>query len=121
MHFNILDRAITITDILVADQATGMIDYVLRQFKIWYLIPSFICLILFILSLKLFKKNGQNTKTNKKIIILMIVLIISTRLLAITSLGNSTSKDNWNFWNIPKNVYNEYDSPSRSLIISGIY
>lgn len=121
VHFNILDRILTITDILVADQAGGMVGYVLRQFKLIYLIPSIISLILFVISIKLAKNSTIKKDKNKKIIILSIILIISTRYLATLSLGNEVEKNNYNFWNTPKNIYNDYNSTSRSFIISGTY
>lgn len=124
MHFNILDRILTITDFLVADQAGGMIDYVLRQLKIEYIIPAIISLTLFTISLKLTKNTKSNTtpkNKKRKIAVLIIILIISTRGLAIISLGNKVEPNNWNFWNTPKNIYNDYNSPSRSFIISGTY
>ena len=123
MHFNILDRILTITDFLVADQAGGMVEYVLMQLKFIYVIPTILSLILFIISLKLMNQMNIKIKKDKKIpiITLTIILIISTRALAITSLGNKVDNNNWNFWNTHKNIYNDYNSPSRSFIISGTY
>jgi len=46
LHFNILDRMITITDILVADQGAGMIGYILRQIKFSYIIILLLLIIL---------------------------------------------------------------------------
>ena len=123
MHFNILDRILKITDILVVDQAGGMTGYILDQIKIIYIMPIIISLTLFIITLKLTKNIKTDIKKKKKthIAILTIILIISTRSLAITSLGNKVENDKWNFWNTEKNIYIDYNSPSRSFIISGIY
>jgi len=123
VHFNILDRIFTITDILVADQAGGMVEYVLRQFKLIYIIPAILSIILFIISTKLTNNNNItiNKNKNKKIIILSLILILSTRYLATLSLGKEVENNNWNFWNTPKNIYNDYNSTSRSFIISGTY
>lgn len=123
VHFNILDRAITFTDLLIADQATGMVGYTLSQIKLEYIIPTIISLTLFFISIKLTKTTTTTIPKKKKkyITILAVILIISTRALAINTLGNKVEDNAWNFWNTPKNVYLDYNSPSRSLIISGIY
>lgn len=123
IHFNILDRILTITDILVVDQAANMTEYVLRQIKLEYLIPSLISIILTVITLNLTKKTKITISKNKKnkIIILFIILIILTKTLAITSLGNKVNDEDWNFWNTEKNIYIDYNSPSRSFIISGLY
>jgi len=123
VHFNILDRVITMTDILIADQAGGMLGYALGQLKIYYFIPIIISIILLLISLKILKKANLNITKEKKLytIFLLLILIFSTRLLAITTLGNKVEDNNWNFWNNTKNIYLDYNSPSRSFIISGTY
>jgi len=123
LHFNILDRMITITDILVADQGAGMIGYILRQIKFSYIIILLLSIIFLIISIRLMNKENK-IKTKKKtlyIIIIAIISILSTRYLAILSLGEKVENNNWNFWNTEKNIYLDYNSPSRSFIISGIY
>lgn len=123
IHFKILDRMITITDILVADQGAGMIGYILSQIKFVYILIIIISIILLFISLKLMKKEKIKITKKKKlyIIILSITLILSTRYLAILSLGNKVTDNNWSFWNTEKNIYIDYNSPSRSYIISGLY
>ena len=123
LHFKILDRIFTITDILVADQATNMIGYILKQIKITYILPTILSIILLIISIKLIKKDTLKFKKTKKkkITILFIILIILIRLLANISLGDKVKNNNWNFWNTPKNIYIDYNNPSRSFIVSGIY
>jgi len=123
IHFNILDRIITITDILVADQATGMTGYIIEQIKIEYLIPTIISITLLFITLKLMKTTTIKIKTNRKkyITILFIILILSIRILGNISLGTKVENNAWNFWNTPKNIYIDYNSPSRSFAVSGIY
>lgn len=123
LHFKILDRIFTITDILVADQATNMIGYIIRQIKIIYLLPFIISITLLIISIKLIKKDKLKIKKKKKkkITLLFIILIILVRLLANISLGEKVNDNNWNFWNTPKNIYINYNNPSRSFSVSGIY
>lgn len=124
IHFNVLDRIITITDILVADQGAGMMGYIFQQIKLSYILITLLSIIFFIISLKLMKKTTiKNKSKNKKILItiLGIILILSLRHLAVLSLGNKVDNTSWNFWNTEKNIYIDYNSPSRSFIISGIY
>ena len=124
LHFQILDRIITITDILVADQGTGMIGYIIRQIKYHHILIILLSIILLIISVKLMnkKENKAIAKNRKiKIVLLTIVLILSTRYLAVLSLGNKVDDNAWNFWNTEKNIYIDYNSTSRSYIVSGIY
>ena len=123
MHFKILDRIFTITDILVADQATNMIGYIIKQLKFVYILPLILSITLLIISIKLIKKDKLKLKKSKKnkIAILLIILIVLTRTFAIISLGDKVNNNNWNFWNTQKNIYIDYNNPSRSFIVSGIY
>ena len=124
LHFRILDRIITLTDVLVADQGTGMIGYILKQIKFIYIFIIILSIIFFIISLKLMKNKNIKIISKKKkvsITILAIILILLTRQLAILSLGEKVDNNNWNFWNTEKNIYLDYNSPSRSFIISGTY
>ena len=124
IHFNVLDRIITFTDVLVADQGAGMFGYILKQIKPIYLIINILSITSLIISTKIINKRKQikiSKKKKTKISILFIILIILTRQLAITSLGNKVDNDSWNFWSTEKNIYIDYNSPSRSFIISGIY
>lgn len=124
IHFNVLDRMITITDILVADQGAGMIGYILTQIKFIYILIVILSIIFLIISLKITKNINVKTVSKKKktkIAILLTLLIILTRQTAIISLGNKVQNDSWNFWDTEKNIYIDYNSPSRSYVISGIY
>ena len=124
LHFKILDRIFTVTDILVADQATNMVGYILRQIKFIYILIIILSIFFLFISLKLMKETKMIVLPKKKkilVILLAIILVLSNRFLAILSLGDKVSDDAWNFWNTEKNVYIDYDSPSRSFIISGIY
>ena len=121
LHFRILDRCLTITDILVANQATGMVGYTFSQLKISYILVVISSLILSIFAFFLMKKVTYKIPKRKYFIPLIIVLFILTRGLAISFLGNKVSNKDWNFWNVSKNVYIDYNNPSRSFIISGSY
>ena len=124
IHFKVLDRMITITDVLVADQGVSMIDYILMQIKPIYILVFIISILFLIISLKLMKNTIFKPKNKKKKILittLAIILILSTRYLAILSLGNKVDNNNWNFWNTERNIYENFNSPSRDFIITGIY
>ena len=124
LHFQILDRILTITDILVADQGATMIGYIIRQIHFPHILIIILSFAFLFVSIKLINKQ-TNIKISKKkkrnIVILAIILILSTKYLAVLSLGNKVDNDAWNFWNTEKNIYIDYNSTSRSYIVSGLY
>lgn len=121
LHFKILDRFFTFTDILMADQAAGYTGYVLKQIT-FPLIATIICsLIIMILTSLLMKKRRK--KLNKKILFGLIIIAIFSgfRLSGILSLGKPVSDNSWNSWMNPRNIYDKYENSSRNLYVSGMY
>lgn len=123
LHFKILDRIFTFTDILVANQATGYTKYALEKVDLPTLLTLLISIIFIIISIKLINKAKITINKNKKIkiSILLIVLTILTHSLGVTLLGKQVSDDAYNFWTTPRNVYNDYNNPSNAYSVSGIY
>lgn len=123
LHFKILDRIFTFTDILVANQATGYTKYVLEKIDIPTFLTIFVSLIFIIISTHLINKINISINKNKKIKItlLLITLTILTHIFATTLLGNKVSDEAYNFWTTPKNVYIDYNNPNNAYSVSGIY
>jgi len=59
LHFQILDRILTITDILVADQGATMIGYIIRQIHFSHILIVLLSIIFLIISIKLINKNNN--------------------------------------------------------------
>lgn len=124
LHFKILDRIFTFTDILVANQATGYTTYVLKKINLPIIIMLIISITTLIISLKLINKTNfitTNPKKKTKIFLLLITLVILTRTLAINLLGKQVENNSYNFWSTPKNIYNDFNNPNNAYSVSGIY
>lgn len=123
LHYMILDRTFTFTDLFVANQATGYLGYIINMINPMIILMNALSIIFLFISIFIINKTTIVYGKKKKIRIglLFVLLIVLIRILGILSLGNGVEDDSWNFWSTPLNVYNTYDNPSRSYIISGIY
>ncbi|NLM62782.1 MAG: LTA synthase family protein, partial [Mollicutes bacterium] len=62
-----------------------------------------------------------NLFKKKLTIILIIGLVLIIRFAALTLLGKPVPETQWDSWNYPRNIYNSYSNPNRSLRVSGTY
>lgn len=124
LHYKNFARPFTVPDIFAGVQAVGYAGYLLKQVDFSMIAITITEILLIIITIKLMNKNKVpqiNKKKKISITLLSIILIIFLRTLAYISLGTKIDNNAWNFWDTPKNVYTEYDNPSRSFIISGLY
>lgn len=121
LHFKILDRIFTFTDILVANQATGYAAYILKKIDLKIILMLTISITSLVIATKLINKTKTFTKNKNKITILLIILLTLTRILANNLLGEKVEDNSYNFWSTPKNIYNTYNNPNNAYAVSGIY
>lgn len=124
LHFSILKRFFTFSDILLAKEGSDYFLYAIS--KTSYKIILVILVSLICMSITIFIMNKTSDFKKNKIyyiglILISIVLVSSTRVLAVYKLGDSVDSLTWRASYRPKNVYIDFNNQNKSLEVSGIY
>lgn len=124
LYFHTLNRFFSFSDLLMVKEGSDYFFYAIAQTSkkmLFFLIFSF-CLIGITIFIMI--KTKEEKKTKKEYIKIMLITLIFTgasRTLAIYSLGVPSHTLTWEAAYNPKNIYIDYNNPTKSLEVSGIY
>lgn len=131
IHFSILDNFFSVTSLFAAGEGMDYLGYALSVISFKMIMIILLSLLAMIAVLLIFKKSNLNIFDIKQkvkfipvkviVLIAIVLLFVTCRVTAVYKLGKSVPYYTWNAWDIPKNIYNDYNNKNRSLMVSGIY
>lgn len=124
LHFNILKRFFTFSDILLTKEGSDYFLYALSKTSYKIILVIIFSLLCMVASLFLIKKTDEITKNKYYYItlVLSIVLLVGgTRMFAFNKLGEKADSLTWKASYKPKNIYLDFNNQNKSLEVSGIY
>jgi len=123
IHFKIFNLFFTINDILLVGEANQHLNFIWSYFGKKAILFFIISLLIGIVNIVLINKSsGFFGSLKKKVyMLLIIVFVLFARFRAVSLLGEPIDEFEWNAWNRPRNIYNTYSNPNKSLRVSGIY
>lgn len=124
LHFSILKRFFTFSDLLLAKEGSEYFLYAISKSSIKIILVLFVSLLVTAITLFLMKKTEEVKKDHYYYIYLVLVMIIlvgGTRMLANYTLGSKVDPLTWEAPFKPKNIYIDFNNQNKSLEVSGIY
>ena len=96
-------------------------SYMLDVIKNCNILVYVVFLILIILFVILVKHFPNNKKTNKKFLVISILLFLLCHAYAYKKLGKGNVELTWDSWNKPKNVYNNFNDSNKCMALTGFF
>ena len=124
LHFSILKRFFTFSDILLTKEGSDYFLYAISKtsFKIILVIlASLLCMVITLFLIKKTEEISKNKYYYLSMVLITITLVSGTRMLAIHKLGKASDPLTWEASYKPKNVYLDFNNQNKSLETSGIY
>lgn len=124
LHFSILKRFFTFSDILLTKEGSDYFLYAISKtsFKIILVIlASLLCMVITLYLIKKTEEISKNKYYYLSMVLITITLVSGTRMLAIHKLGKASDPLTWEASYKPKNVYLDFNNQNKSLETSGIY
>lgn len=124
LHFSILKRFFTFSDILLTKEGSDYFLYAISKTSFKIILVIIISLLCMGITLYLIKKTDEINKNKYYYICLIlatVTLVSGTRMLAVHKLGKATDPLTWEASYKPKNIYLDFNNQNKSLEVSGIY
>ena len=124
LHFSILKRFFTFSDILLAKEGSNYFLYAISKTSLKMIVVLALSLSFMIITLIVMKKTKEMTRNQYYyigLILVMVILVGGTRIFANYKLGSSVDPLTWEASYKPKNIYMDFNNQNKSLEVSGIY
>ena len=124
VHANILDRFFKLTDLFSAGEGLNYASVAISSISFKTILVIFLPVIISIFVIYIMGKvEYPKTNYKQKILIILIVIfcVLGLRNVAIWRLGAAVPENQWDSNNYPRNVYDSFVSPNRSMEVSGLY
>lgn len=124
LHFSILKRFFTFSDILLTKEGSDYFLYAISKtsFKIvLVMIASILCMAITLFIIKKTAEINKNKYYYLSLSLMTILVVVSTRGLAINKLGKAVDPLTWEASYKPKNIYLDFNNQNKSLEVSGVY
>lgn len=124
LHFSILKRFFTFSDILLAKEGSNYFLYAISKTSLKMIVVLVLSLSFMIITLIVMKKTKEMTRNQYYyigLILVMVILVGGTRIFTNYKLGSSVDSLTWEASYKPKNIYMDFNNQNKSLEVSGIY
>ena len=102
----------------LAGEGSGYMLDVIKNCNILVYIVFIVLIALFVILIKHFPRNR---KTNKKFLVISILLFLLCHAYAYKKLGKGNVELTWDSWNKPKNVYTNFNDSNKCMALSGFF
>lgn len=124
LHFSVLKRFFTFSDILLAKEGSEYFLYAISKTSIkivFVILTSILITAITIWIMNRTKEINKNRYYYLLLIIGTIILVSGTRILANYKLGKKADPLTWEASYKTKNIYIDFNNQNKSLEVSGIY
>lgn len=124
LHYKILGRALAFEDIFLSGDAAGFVNFVFSKIDLYFVVVLLGLIIFIILINIILKKVNDNkllSKMNLLALIIGILLFSFVEFLGYKTLGEADVDGGFMNSTNSRNIFNDYDESTKSLLVSGIY
>ena len=124
LHFSILKRFFTFSDILLAKEGSDYFLYAIRKTSMKIVFVIIVSMLITAFTLWMMKKTEEMNRNRYYylfLILAVVLLVGGTRMIATYKLGAKVDPLTWEASFKPKNIYIDFNHQNKSLEVSGIY
>lgn len=124
LHYKILGRALAFEDIFLSGDAVGFINFVFSKINLYFVVVLLLLIAFIIIINIILKKVNDNklfSKTNLLVLIIGVLLFSFVEFLGYKTLGEPDVDGGFMNSTNSRNIFNDYDESTKSLLVSGIY